>query len=166
MPAAASACANADVEPVTPEQIAAAAKATHCLVNQERRARGLRGLRWNKRLQRAGEWQANDMLAFGYFDHGRVDGPEFSRRLRRYGYARSARGYTLGENIAFGTAPDATPREMVDAWMASPGHRENILRRAFREDGIGIVRSEGETEGDYAGYGPVLIYVHDFGKRY
>jgi uncharacterized protein YkwD len=165
-PAGAAACANADLEPRTADEIVAAEKATHCLINRIRRANRVRGLRWNKRLANAADWHAGDMLFYGYFDHERSDGPSFTRRIKRTGYGRSSRGYSLGENIAWGTAPEATPRDMVDAWMASPPHRQNLLRRVFREDGIGIVRSEGETDGDYADFGPVLIYVHEFGKRY
>lgn len=166
LPAAASACAYADREPVTAEELQAAAKSTHCLVNQIRRDRHKRGLKWNRRLAKSSVWQAGDMLSYGYFNHERSNGPSFNRRILRYGYARSASGYSLGENIAWGTAPAATPRDMVQAWMNSAPHRQNILRRVFREDAVAVIRSEGEASGEYAGYGPVLIYVHQFGKRY
>ncbi len=106
------------------------------------------------------------MLSYGYFDHERADGPSFTSRIRRFGYGKRSRGYALGENIAWGTAPDATPQDMVNAWMDSPPHRQNILRRVFREDGVAIVRSEGEANGEFASLGPVLIYVQEFGKRY
>lgn len=165
-PAMASACDFADLEPRTAAELDTAARATHCLVNEIRRDNGLRGLKWNKRLVRSSDWQADDMLGYGYFDHARSDGPSFNSRIRRFGYAKRSRGYMLGENIAWGTAADATPQQIVDAWMDSSGHRANILRRKFREDGIAIVRSEGEADGDYADWGPVLIYVHQFGKRY
>ncbi|MBJ7347813.1 MAG: hypothetical protein JHC87_04480 [Thermoleophilaceae bacterium] len=165
-PASAFACANEDIEPVTAEEITAAEFATHCLINQIRVDNGLRRVRWNTRLRRSSAWQANDMLEYGYFGHERTDGPDFERRILRFGYARRSNGYSLGENIAWSTAPEGTPSSMIESWMDSPGHRENILRKVFRDEGISILRSEGETEGEYADYGPVLIYVNQFGKRY
>ena len=50
---------------------------------------------------------------------------------KRAGYGRA-----VGENLAAGYDDIAT---LVDAWMASPGHRANILRPAFGRLGIGIV---------------------------
>jgi uncharacterized protein YkwD len=46
---------------------------------------------------------------------------------------------TWGENIAAG---QATPKEVVDAWMASPGHKANILREEFTHMGVGYTRSD------------------------
>ena len=47
-------------------------------------------------------------------------------------------GWTLGENLAWGTGDLATAAGVMRAWMNSPGHRANILKRAYREVGIGI----------------------------
>ncbi len=49
---------------------------------------------------------------------------------------RECRMGWVGENVAFGYP---TGRAAVDAWMRSPGHRENILRRQFRQEGLGAV---------------------------
>jgi len=43
------------------------------------------------------------------------------------------------EIIAWGSRSESTPRQIVRAWMASPGHRHNILQSRFREIGIAIV---------------------------
>ena len=62
--------------------------------------------------------------------------------MRAAGYISSSRvGYEVGENIAWGTAALATPRAIVAAWMASPGHRANILDPRYRETGIGVSRT-------------------------
>ena len=59
--------------------------------------------------------------------------------MRAVGYISSSRvGYEVGENIAWGTLYLATPRAIVAAWMASPGHRANILDARYRETGIGV----------------------------
>ena len=47
----------------------------------------------------------------------------------------------VGENIGFG---NSTPAEMMQLWMDSQGHRENILRPQFTHLGVGAVqRSDG-----------------------
>ena len=43
---------------------------------------------------------------------------------------RGARAWTVGENLAWGSGRRSTPREIVAAWMNSPGHRANILSAA------------------------------------
>ena len=54
------------------------------------------------------------------------------------GYVNRNDGWTLGENLAWGTGKFSTARGVHDAWMQSPGHRANILKPAYRELGIGI----------------------------
>ena len=59
-------------------------------------------------------------------------------RIRRTGYTSGARGWALGENIAWGSGRLATAAQIHRSWMNSSGHRANILQRSFREIGIGI----------------------------
>jgi uncharacterized protein YkwD len=67
------------------------------------------------------------MVAHDYYDHG-----SFTTRLSGVGYHwRSA-----GEDIATGYT---TPREVVQAWLASQEHCWNIFDPAFRDIGIGVV---------------------------
>ena len=49
------------------------------------------------------------------------------------------RSWLVGENLAWGTHSRSTPQQAVTNWMDSPGHRANILKRRFREIGIGVV---------------------------
>ena len=60
-------------------------------------------------------------------------------RILRARYVREDQGWTLGENLAWGTGSLSTPRGAVEAWMNSPGHRANLLKRRYRDVGIGIV---------------------------
>jgi uncharacterized protein YkwD len=69
---------------------------------------------------------------------------------------------STGENLAWGTAELATPAAIVGAWMRSPGHRSNILRRTFRDIGLGVVQGAPER-GDVGGV--AITYVHAFGWR-
>ena len=49
---------------------------------------------------------------------------------------------TAGENIAMG---QTTPNKVMEGWMKSPGHRDNILKPDFKQLGVGIAKnSKGE----------------------
>jgi uncharacterized protein YkwD len=145
---------NANPNDVTQKQ---AAHATLCLLNRQRRAHGLKKLRDNSRLDLASRRHANDMARRNYFAHG-----DFVGRIRAAHYLRGAnRGYTVGENIAWGSWDYATPAAIVDTWMHSPGHRANILNGRFHEIGLGVARGapvSGQSRGG--------TYVTDFGTRF
>ena len=81
----------------------------------------------------------------------------FAARIRKAGY----RGYTLGEDLAWGSGTLGTARAIVAAWMHSPGHRANILNGRFREIGLGVARGAPVGGQDRAG-----TYVTDFGTRF
>ena len=81
--------------------------------------------------------------------------------MRAAGYIYSRQiGYEVGENIAWGTLWLATPRAIVAAWMASPGHRANILDRRYRDTGIGV---SPHPPTSLAHGQPGAIYTQDFG---
>jgi uncharacterized protein YkwD len=156
-PAAAGAagCSGADSDPaaMTPS---AGHRATLCLLNQQRRSHGLRAFKLDGKLGRAASGHARDMVARRYFGHTSKSGASFSTRIKRSGWTRSRRSYTIGENIGWGGGSLATPRAMVRAWMRSSGHRANILSRSFRMIGIGI--ASGAPTG-----GAGATYATDFG---
>jgi uncharacterized protein YkwD len=151
----AAGCAHADANP-NDVSLTQAKRATLCLLNKQRRAHGLRKLRENRRLDRASQRHADDMSARNYFAHG-----DFVGRIQSAHYLRGARGYTLGENIAWGSWSLATPRSIVRGWMNSPGHRANILNGRFHEIGLGVARGAPVGGQDRAG-----TYVTDFGTRF
>ncbi len=102
------------------------------LVNRERARQGLRRLRPHDRTQ---YWAR---------DHSR----EMARARRIYhdsrlAYEVPAKATSFGENVARTTAPDAAGAAMR-MFMASSGHRQNILHRPWRRMGIGVAK-----RGDY-----------------
>lgn len=151
------AAASAQTCPRPPAgDLAAARPAVLCLVNAERTHRGLEPLREAPKLRAAARRFAHQMVQRQVFSHDRRG---MVRRIRRTGYLRHARHWSVGENIAWGGGPSAAPAAIVRAWMASPPHRRNILDRRFRHLGIGV-----------AGGAPVdgsggATYVTDFGVR-
>jgi uncharacterized protein YkwD len=131
-------CSDAQLRP-SAANIALVDAATLCLVNRERTSRGERALRADGDLQLAAQTHSAEMATGDYFDHIAPSGSTPLARMRAAGYIFSSHiGYAIGENIAWGTLWLATPKAIVAGWMASPGHRANILDRAFAETGVGV----------------------------
>ena len=72
-----------------------------------------------------------------YFGHDSANGDPFTTRIIDTGYLRGARSWLVGENIAWGSGILGTPRSLMNAWMNSPEHRDNILQPRYREIGVG-----------------------------
>ena len=98
------------------------------VINTFRRANGVAALRVGPALTRAARSHSVDMVRRGYFDHG-----PFVQRLRRFG----VRAPYVGENLASGTKP-LSAAAVVQMWIASPPHRQNLLDRGFRRIGVGV----------------------------
>ncbi|PKM67551.1 MAG: hypothetical protein CVU95_07520 [Firmicutes bacterium HGW-Firmicutes-2] len=102
------------------------------LINIEREKAGLRKLVMDAKLEKAAYFKSNDMLINDYFEHvspvhgGMVDIVAMHGVPYRH----------LAENIASGYT---TAKKVVDGWMASPGHRRNILNPNLNKIGIGVV---------------------------
>jgi uncharacterized protein YkwD len=148
-------CANANANP-NDISVTEARQATLCLLNVERRSHGIRPFRDNGKLTLASQRHANDMSRRNYFEHG-----DFVGRIKKARYLKGARGYTIGENIAWGSYDYGTPAGIVDAWMHSSGHRANILNGRFHDIGLGVAR--GAPVGGQSNAG---TYVTDFGSVY
>ena len=78
------------------------------------------------------------MVNEGFFDHTAPDGTTFVDRILSSGYAKRNDGWTLGENLAWGTGDLSSANGVMNAWMNSAGHKANIVKKAYREVGIGI----------------------------
>jgi uncharacterized protein YkwD len=59
--------------------------------------------------------------------------------LRAAGYRYSS----FGENLFVGTWGQVSARDVVAAWLQSPGHRANVLRPGFRDVGAALIRARG-----------------------
>lgn len=113
------------------------------LVNQHRTAGascGSRGsfpavgtLAWNDALTQASLVHSDDMMANNFFSHTGSDGSSAGDRATAAGYVWQ----TWGENIAAGQSSVAN---VVQAWMASPGHCVNIMNATMRDIGLACVR--------------------------
>jgi uncharacterized protein YkwD len=152
-------CANANLEPAG-DNLAKVRRSTLCLLNVQRAKHGLGRLHSNTALRGVATRYAKKMVAQSFFDHVAPGGITFVQRIRASAYIDAGDGYSVGENLAWGSGVLATPRRIVRAWMASPGHRANILNGAYRDIGVGV------TVGvPVAGGGSGATYVNEFGTR-
>jgi uncharacterized protein YkwD len=159
-PADADTCPGADLQP-TQENIEAVRTATLCLVNQERTSRNEAPLQSNAHLQQSAQSHTESMAFGDYFEHDGPSGDTPLSRMIAAGYIPSGNvGYEIGENIGWGTFSLGTPRAIVAAWMASPGHRANILDVHFRDTAIGV---SPHVPSSLSGGQPGGIYTQDFG---
>jgi uncharacterized protein YkwD len=131
---------------------------TLCLINAQRSAHGVGALRLDNRLSRAARRHSRDMVAHGYFAHNSRNGAGFSARIASTGWMSGRSRWNVGENLAWGTGTQASPRAIVAAWMRSAGHRHNILQPGFHVIGIGVVA------GTPTGGGSGSTYTTDFGS--
>jgi uncharacterized YkwD family protein/spore coat assembly protein SafA len=100
------------------------------IVNQERAKTGLKPLQMDWELQRVARTKACDMATTGYFSHQSPDYGSPFEMMKQYGISYR----TAGENIAKG---QTSPQSVMDSWMNSQGHRENILKNDFTHIGVG-----------------------------
>ena len=161
-PAAAPAdggCAGADIE-VTAQGAPALAQSTVCLLNEQRAAAGLHTVAVEPALSQAAADYSAEMVREAFFAHQAPAGPDLAGRLTQAGYlGPAATGWIVGENLAWAVGATATPRQLVAAWMQSPGHRRNVLEPEFRDIGIGVAAG-------VPGAGPDGVTVTtDFGAR-
>lgn len=96
--------------------------------NVKRKRHGLRPVRKGPCPDRFAESWSRHLAASGRFEHQDV-----SRMFSCGDWVRVA-----GENLARGTL---TPRQVVNAWMRSPAHRANLLKRGYVRIGVGSYRS-------------------------
>lgn len=139
-------CAGART-PIARASRAELQRAVVCLVDAQRRRRGLPGLRENARLNRSAQGWTNVMVTHRDFSHG----ADFAARISAVGFDWS----NVGENIATGYR---TAAAVVRAWMASKGHCQNILNPMYRYVGTGVANESISGYSTLAG-----TWTQDFG---
>jgi uncharacterized protein YkwD len=126
-----------------------------CLVNWARQRHGVRPVPENPELSAAARLKAEDMWRCSDFSH-EACGRQADAVARQAGY----RGSAWGENLYMGPAEYGRPRVALDRWLNSPGHRENLLRAEWTEQGLALLRLE-----SFNGQRDVALWVSNFGER-
>lgn len=105
------------------------------LLNVQRSKGGLQPLTQNWQLSRVARYKSQDMIDKGYFSHTSPTYGSPFRMMESFGIRYSA----AGENIAMG---QRSPAEVMNAWMNSPGHRNNIMSPSFTQIGVGLAKDK------------------------
>ena len=103
-------------------------------------------------MNQAAQKQTIDMACNGFVGHTGTDGSDLGGRLDLFGYF----WMVAGENVAAGYA---NPAAMVAGWMASSGHRANMLDPEFTEAGVGYIYHASDSLGQRH------YWTMDFGAR-
>ena len=133
-------------EAVTIAQLAKMQSDVLAGTNAQRVKYGCAPLRQDAKIAYAARVQSNYMARTGTFSHVGGSGSTFITRIKAQGY-----NAPLAENIAYGYP---TAAKVVAAWMASPGHRANILNCKAKAAGVGVIFSTLGTP----------YYTEDFGS--
>lgn len=118
-------------------------RAVHDAVNDRRADHGVPALERDDRIDRVARKHSADMAERGYFDHTSPEGHGPGDRMGAAGmFPGECRA--VGENIAYSRGYDTktVAEQIVDGWMASPGHRENLLHSRWDTQGIGIATTD------------------------
>ena len=107
------------------------------LTNKQRALHGCKAIHLDARLTNAARAHSAYMATGGAFSHIGRGGSTFDARIRTAGYPRPA-----GENIAYGYRSGL---DVMKAWLASPGHRANLLNCSFTTLGVGTVYASSGT---------------------
>lgn len=100
--------------------------------NAERAKQSVPELKRSSILDKSAEIKLNDMFSKQYFEHVSPDGSSVSDLASFVGY----KFLIVGENLALGNF--AGDSKVIAAWMASEGHRANILDKRYTEMGIAV----------------------------
>lgn len=120
------------------------------LTNLEREKKGLNKLNYNEKLSQAAYKKAQDMFSKNYWAHFSPQGDTPWQFILDSGYQYEYAGENLAKNFLFSDG-------VISAWMNSPAHRDNILKKEYTDVGFAIVN--GVLNGE-----ETTLVVQMFGK--
>ncbi|ADC64563.1 SCP-like extracellular [Ferroglobus placidus DSM 10642] len=129
----------------------------YLLINAVRMNNSVGKLERDEKLELAAQRHAEDMIERNYLSHYSPEGESVFERLKEVGYNY----YVAGENIFEADRlqyldPINMSKVVVNGWMESKKHKENLLHPAYEEIGIGVAYDEAKKR---------LVVVADFGSE-
>lgn len=121
------------------------------MTNEARMSQGTQGLVVSDTLSAAAQQKADDMVRKGYFAHQEPNGAMPWHWFEEAGYEYAYAGENLAVNFS-------DTRQLVNAWLQSPTHRDNMLKPEYTEIGVGM------ATGTYKGMEAIFV-VQFFGKQ-
>jgi uncharacterized protein YkwD len=105
------------------------------LANAQRRSRGQQPLAWDAELSRLARQHSENMARSDFFSHSNPRGMSMVDRARSQGI----RGWSaLGENIAYNQGYEDPAGFVIERWMVSSKHRDNLLNARWTRSAIGV----------------------------
>jgi len=109
-------------------------------INRERRREGAAELAWDEALAAEARRHSARMAEAGFFSHCDPVRGDLAPRLDADGIPWQA----CAENIALLEGDEDPVAPAVKAWLASPGHRKNLLNRVYTHSGVGVAATGGD----------------------
>ncbi|MFS8159296.1 MAG: CAP domain-containing protein, partial [Candidatus Roizmanbacteria bacterium] len=120
------------------------------LTNAERAKNGLSTLSYNATLSQAAGMKASHMFEHNYWAHNAPDGTTPWYFFKQVGYNYELAGENLARDFEYSDG-------VVQGWMNSPSHRDNVLKAEYTDIGFAVVN--GKLEGE-----DTTLVVQLFGK--
>lgn len=117
------------------EKILELEKSLFALINAKRSEIGLPTLFWSDDVARIARLHSENMAKFSFFSHRGLDGKMVDDRADQLGITKWK---AMGENIAYNRGFRDPIATVVEKWMESQGHRENLLSNRWKDSAIGI----------------------------
>lgn len=111
-------------------------------INQKRAEIGLAPLTWSDDVAKIARLHSENMARFNFFSHQGIDGKMVNDRADSLGITKWT---AMGENIAYNRGYKDPIETVVENWMESQAHRENLLNSRWKESAIGIAVTENGT---------------------
>lgn len=105
------------------------------LTNEKRKEAGLDPLKYNSVLSKAATAKASDMFAHDYWAHVSPSGKTPWDFITASGYQYRLAGENLAKNFS-------TSQGVMEGWMNSPTHKDNILKPGYHDIGFAIVNGK------------------------
>ena len=144
-----------DPAATTSEQLAG----MRCLINYARARDGATQLAASALLSLAARIKAEDIVRCDDFSHTACGRP-MTYPFLKAGYILPDHSWLVGENLSYGTQVLGSPRATMRRWLYSDGHRANILRPAWRDQGVWLIRPAW-----FQGLPGSSVWVSHFGWR-
>lgn len=117
-------------------------------INQHRRAEDLQPLKWNAKVAKIARTHSKNM-AQGRVEFGHAG---FNKRYKKI-QNQISNVRSVGENVAYTTVTPGTAKHVVQLWLNSKGHRENIETPEFNVSGMGVGK-----KGRYYYFTQIFVY--------
>ena len=105
------------------------------LLNAERRAKGLSDLVWNDDVAAVARMHSQNMASEKFFSHRGSDGSMVDDRADRVGLGAWR---TIGENIGYVRGYEDPAGLVIQKWLESTAHRQNLLGANWKESAVGV----------------------------